>query len=90
MIEGLPTVRETVHTLGLDPESEDLLVTALMAREDIMVSALHMAGIQFGMMPGIVAEVLASIGIGTPPTDDERLLIRRNFIDTINSLREQD
>lgn len=89
MSESIPTLATIVGALGLPEAEATLLHTALTAREDLLASSLHMAGVQFGLYPAVVAEVIASIGLGSTPTDDERLLIRRNFIDTINSLREQ-
>lgn len=56
------------------------LESALLEREDGMVSSLHMAAVQFGLYPQIVAEVIASIGLGTPPDPDTRALIHGNFV----------
>lgn len=62
------------------PEDVKALMRArLYAREDAMVEVMHLAGVQFGLFPEVVAEVLAEVGIGTPKTGQERELIRSNF-----------
>jgi len=71
--------------------AEDRLVVqeALQDREDRIVGHLHMAGMQFGLYPQIVAEVLATVGLGTPPTVEGRALIRQQFVTLMEELRRQ-
>lgn len=61
----------------------------LLEREDRIADLLRIAGAQYGVYPQIVSEVIASIGIGTPPTEEERALIRQNYINLLAWLREQ-
>jgi len=65
------------------------LKAALQAREDNMKDILLLAGVQFGLMGFITAEVLAQVGLGTPPTDEERQLIRDSYINGMNELMRQ-
>jgi hypothetical protein len=65
------------------------ILRTLTAREDQIADYLRLAGAQFGMYPWIIAEVLAQIGLGTPPSEDERTLIRRQFIEGMEELRRQ-
>ena len=65
----------------------DVVKAALVNREDQMRDVLHLAGQQFGLYPQIVAEVLAEVGLGTPPSETERAMIRRNFDDLMEAFR---
>jgi hypothetical protein len=67
-----------------DPEG---LRRALIAREDGMRDILTLAGAQFGLYPFIVAEVLAQVGLGSTPTEEERVYIRRAFDEGMEQLR---
>jgi hypothetical protein len=67
----------------------DDLRARLYAREDNMADLFRLAGVQFGLFPQIVAEVLAEAGLGTPIDDAERLHIRRNFAVLMERLREE-
>ena len=62
---------------------------ALLAREDGMKDILTLAGAQFGLYPFIVAEVLAQVGLGTEPSEEERVYIRRAFEVGMEELRRQ-
>lgn len=71
------TINEVLNQYTVtDPEG---LERALLSREDAIREMLFLAGQQFGLMPFIVAEVLATVGLGTPPPEDERVMIRQNF-----------
>lgn len=59
----------------------------LIDRENNMADMLRLAGQQFGLYPEIVAEVLASVGMGTQPSPEERQLIRNNFVALMERLR---
>jgi hypothetical protein len=61
----------------------------LYAREDNMRDVLHLAAVQFGLFPQIVAEVLAEVGLGSPMSGDERELIRTNFQNLMIQLQRQ-
>ncbi len=63
------------------------LERALINREDAMVEVLHLAAMQFGLFPQIVAEVLAEVGMGTPKTPEERAMIRRQFTDLMTAIQ---
>lgn len=61
------------------PDAMAELKSVLLAREDAIVGLLHLAGMQFGLFPQIVAEVLAQVGLGTPKGEEERAMIRASF-----------
>src|SRR5262245_30794646 len=79
------------HVLGHFPQIDEVtkahLQAALIDREDAIVTVLHLAGVQFGLFPQIVAEVLAEVGLGTPKSDAEREMIRRSFLALMEELR---
>jgi hypothetical protein len=79
------TIAELVERHGGNTEA---LVGALQEREDNMRERLNMAGQQFGLMPFIVAAVLMDVGLGTPPSPEEEQLIRQNYINGVQAIRE--
>lgn len=81
------TIEEVLATYTI--ADKEGLADALIQREDEVVGMIHNAATQFGMMPAIVAEVIATIGIGTPPDDETRNLIRMNFITLMEDLQRQ-
>lgn len=58
----------------------EVLRAMLVTREDLMADHLRLAAQQFGLMPQIVAEVVAQLGLGTPLSEEERLLVHQNFV----------
>lgn len=70
----------------VNPET---LMALLIAREDNMADHLRLAGAQFGLLPWIVAEVVAELGLGTPLSDEERQMVRQNFVNGMEELRRQ-
>lgn len=66
----------------------DVLRALLTAREDSMADTLRLAGAQFGLIPELVAEVVAELGMGTEPTAEERQIIRNNFIQKMQELQQ--
>jgi hypothetical protein len=71
------------------PQFFEDLEAALLAREDAMRDALNLGGVQFGLYPFIVSEVLTTVGLGTPPSEEARAMIRTNFINGMEDLRRQ-
>lgn len=57
----------------------DALTNALMQREEAMADVLRQAGMQFGLFPQIVAEVLAQVEMGEPITSTQREMIHAQF-----------
>lgn len=82
------SIRSLVEGWHADDDRETL-IAALVAREDNMADLLRMAGVQFGLYAEIVSEVLAQIGLGTAPTEEERAFIRQQFINLMNRLRQE-
>jgi hypothetical protein len=66
----------------------DVLRALLVAREDNMADHLRLAGAQFGLIPELVAAVIADLGLGTPLSDEERIIIRNNFINKMREITE--
>jgi len=75
------TIEEVVrrHVGPMAGNSIALLTADLIERENQMADHLRLAGMQFGLYPEIVAEVLSQIGLGTPLSDSERAMIHANF-----------
>lgn len=82
---SVQTINEVITAWVAEGAPPEVLVSRLYAREDAMVEVMHLAGVQFGLFPQIVAEVLAEVGIGSPVSAEQRQLIRDNF----NRLMEQ-
>lgn len=82
----MSTIKEILHEHDAD---NDQLEAALMKREDEIADALRLNGLQFGLYPEIVAEVLATIGIGTPPDEFARVMIRQQFETLMRRLHEE-
>lgn len=81
----MSTVAELVERHA---DNKDALVGALQEREDNIKQRLNIAGTQFGLMPFIVAAVLVDVGLGTPPSDEERALIQQNYVNGMRALQE--
>lgn len=73
--------------IGLSEEQKGALTRALHAREDAMAGIFFLAAQQFGMFPQIVAEVIAEAGLGTPPSEAEREIIRQNFTNLMEEVQ---
>lgn len=73
--------------ISTDADTRARLIGALTEREDNMADILRLAGMQFGMFPFIVAEVLAQVGLGTAPTEEARDMIRQSYISGMEELR---
>lgn len=63
-----------------------VLIAHLVAREEAMAGMLRMAGMQFGMYPQIVAEILAEVQMGEPISADQRTMIRVQFNDLMTQI----
>lgn len=85
-----PTINEVVrHVEGLSEEQVVHLTSALVEREDVIKEQLSMAGMQFGLFPQIVAEVLAEVGMGSPLSTEQRALIRTQFTTLMEEIQRQ-
>lgn len=75
------TINDVVTQWFNDPGTlpPEVLIERLVAREEAMAGSLRLAGVQFGMYPQIVAEVLASVEMGEPKSPEERFFIRQQF-----------
>lgn len=60
-------------------EPPESLINALVEREQAMADTLHQAGMQFGLFPQIVAEVLAQVEMGEPISTEQRDMIHTQF-----------
>lgn len=74
------TLTEIVEQHVESDAPPEALVAALMAREDAIRDALFLTSARLGLFPQIVAEELVAVGLGTPPTEAERAMIRQNYV----------
>lgn len=86
-----PSISDIVHHHidehdGAPPE---VLIQALVQREEAMADMLRMAGVQFGLYPQIVAEVLAQVEMGVPIEVQQREFIRAQFVALMEELQRQ-
>lgn len=75
----IKVARENVDTKGT--------IALLQEREDLICDGLRAAGMQFGLFPAIVAEVLMEVELGTPPSAEQRTLIHNQFHLQMEELR---
>jgi len=83
------SVDQVLNQFDLSTQQRIALRAALWEREDNIADTLRLAGVQFGLFPQIVAEVLAEVGVGTPISADQRELIRNQFNALMEQLRQQ-
>lgn len=67
----------------------EVLKAMLVTREDLMADHLRLAAQQFGLMPQIVAEVVAQLGLGTPLSEEERALVHQNFVTLMQQIEAE-
>lgn len=70
--------------IGLDDNEYDHLRALLLSREDNIADHLRLAARQFNVKAEIVAEVLVQAGLGTPPSKEQRDLIRQNYLNLMD------
>jgi len=73
------SIAEIVARYNLPADQKTNLTAALVAREQGMADILRQAGMQFGLFPQIVAEVLAEVEMGEPIPEDQRVMVRQQF-----------
>ena len=73
------SIADIVNRYPFTPEQKAHLTAALVGREQAMVDTLHQAGMQFGLFPQIVAEVLAQVEMGESIPTEQRALIHSQF-----------
>lgn len=81
------TLEEILDSFQLETEVRDTLLARLRDREDGIADYLRLAGMQLGMMPGLVSGVIVNSTLGTPLGDEEKLLIAEQFNAAIEELR---
>src|SRR5262245_57311002 len=76
------TIADIVNRYINDPATPppEALVEALVAREEAIVGLLHLAAMQFGMYPQIVAKVILDVGLGAPKSEPEKQMIEGAFV----------
>lgn len=86
-----PSIADVLTHHGIDPDSEvgARLHASLLNREEAKCDLLRLAGAQFGLYPQIVAQVLAEVGLGFPIPDEQRALIRQQFVALMEQLRSE-
>lgn len=84
------SIQEVVNAhIGDGVVRRGAMIRALQEREDAMADALRLAGVQFGLMPEIVAKVLMDVGVGTPPTPEMREYVNQQFAAFMERLRNE-
>lgn len=83
---------QVMAVCGVDPRTPpgNVLLAALIAREDQIATELREYGGVFGLHPEIIDEVLANrVPLGTRLPEEARIRIHQQFIQHINDLRQQ-
>jgi hypothetical protein len=73
--------------LGARPPS---LAEALVEREEQIADILRIVGVQWGVLPPIMAEVFAQIGLGRPISTEQRALIHSQFHRAVEAIQRGD
>lgn len=90
MTTMLPSIQSVLDSRSdLTDEQKSTIHSALIEREDQMADLLRTGAVQFGLYPQIVAAVLTDIGVGTEPSDEEKALIRANYVTLMQQLQAQ-
>ena len=74
-----PSIADVVNRYDVPFETRTQMILALTEREAAMADFLRQAGMQFGLFPQIVAEVLAECELGGRVEAEQRALIRQQF-----------
>ena len=78
---------EDIIAVSTIPESQrEVIVNALVERENRVADYLRLTAQTFGLYPFIVAEAIASAGLGTPPSEEERGLIHAQYLAGMEAL----
>jgi hypothetical protein len=79
--EAVPSIAAVVDNAlpGVSAELRAALILALIEREEMIADVLRLAGVQFGLFPEIVAEVLAQVEMGRPISTEQRVMVHSNF-----------
>lgn len=88
----MKTIREVLDEaeLGLDDVALNAVETALLQREDEIAESLLIVGAQTGVHAPIIADVFANqVPLGTPKSEEERILIRQALIAHLEELRRR-
>lgn len=81
---------ESIVTRHLDSGAPpEVLIHALVEREEAIADILRLAGIQFGLFPEIVAEVLAQVQMGRPISVEQRAMVHSNFHALMQRLHDE-
>ena len=73
------SIADIVNRYPFTDEQKVHLTATLVGREEAMADTLRQAGMQFGLFPQIVAEVLAQVEMGEPITSTQREMIHTQF-----------
>ncbi len=61
----------------------------LLEREDAIADQLRVMGMNLGAMPEFVAQALVEVGLGTPPSPEEKTMIAQQFSAKLAWLQEE-
>lgn len=76
---SLDSVLDQFVESAFSAADREAIQAALVNRENHIADFLRLAAVQFGLFPQIVAEVIADVGLGTPPTPEVRTMIHQQF-----------
>lgn len=74
------SIADIVERYPFTADQKTHLTSALVGREQAMADTLRQAGMQFGLFPQIVAEVLAQVEMGEPIGTDQREMVHTQFV----------
>lgn len=85
----LDVIDDCAVTAGMDEATKNTLVAALQEREDKIREDLHVIAMQLGTFPEFVAFAFAEVGLGTPPSEEAKEMLHRQFHERMNELQQQ-
>lgn len=82
-------IREAIESCSRGPlVNKSALSDALERRENGIADSLRITATQFNLYSFIVDEVIATVGLGTEPTEPDRRAIRARFEAGMTQLQE--
>jgi hypothetical protein len=87
--EQVMSIASIVHPWLNSGAPPEVLIAALIEREEAIADVLRLAGVQFGLFPEIVAEVLAQVEMGRPISTTQRAMVHSNFHVLMERLRNE-
>lgn len=87
-MSAVPSIREVVEATLPAGESTEVIVAALIEREQSMADALRELAVAFGLHAEIVAQILAiDVPMGEPTTVEQKAYVHQQYVNLVRRLQ---